>query len=157
VNLDACLWALDVPVEPGPKLVLLTLAVHANSKLEAWPTLPALARETGFSVSTVQRHLAVLGSRGLISSTRRPGRSTVRIVGGQWHPGHSYDRHPGHSYDLTGPVTAMTDRSKQLKLARRARPSPNDHPVASDSFAEDTFLKGTGWVRDTRRRRRPRS
>lgn len=50
---------------PTERLVLLVVAAHAdNSTGEAWPGIPRIAAESGFTTRTVERALAALAKRG---------------------------------------------------------------------------------------------
>ena len=74
-------WAMRVVrARPaGVKLVLCNLANHADENGRCWPSIRAIADETGLAASTVQEALRALERRGLIESTPRPKRkSTVR-------------------------------------------------------------------------------
>ena len=63
---------------PGAKLTLLALASYANGEHVAWPSQETLAANTEQSADSVQRHIKLLESAGLISIERRPGKR------GQW-------------------------------------------------------------------------
>ena len=56
---------------PSNKAVLLALANHANKKMQCWPSIATLARETELSDDTVSRCLASLAARRLITRTPR--------------------------------------------------------------------------------------
>lgn len=65
-------WAFKQDVEPGPKLVLLSLADHANGHTRLCiPGQKAIAEQCSMSVRTVQRHLETLEERGLIRREAR--------------------------------------------------------------------------------------
>ena len=50
---------------PTERLILLVVASHAdNSTGEAWPGIPRIAAESGFTTRTVERALASLAKRG---------------------------------------------------------------------------------------------
>ena len=96
-------------VKPTAKLVLLVLAVRANTEGQAWPSVGRLSADTGLSESSVQRALRSLAEDGFITIEERPGRASVLTVRGvietplgvserregvsERHPGVS-ERHP---------------------------------------------------------------
>lgn len=65
-------WAWEQDLDPQAKLVLLFLADSHNSKDgRCHPSVPAIARATGLSVSTTRRRLQDLEGRRLIASSPR--------------------------------------------------------------------------------------
>lgn len=76
----------DPALTVGERYVLLVYAVHAGAPdgqhpLEAWPTAPTVAAETGLTREHVQRCLKVLQDRGLMVQTgQRRGRANVYRV-----------------------------------------------------------------------------
>jgi hypothetical protein len=68
----------DMP--PTRKLILLTLATHANKGGKAWPSQARLAEECGLSDRAVRKHLAGAMSEGWLERTRT-GRNVGRSAG----------------------------------------------------------------------------
>lgn len=65
-------WAFKQDIRPGPKLVLLSLADHANGHTRLCiPGQKAIAEQCSMSVRTVQRHLETLEASGLITREAR--------------------------------------------------------------------------------------
>jgi DNA-binding MarR family transcriptional regulator len=65
-------WAFKQNIEPGPKLVLLALADHANGQTGLCiPGQKSLAEQCSMSVRTVQRHIQVLEKSGLLRREAR--------------------------------------------------------------------------------------
>ena len=65
-------WAFKQDLPPAEKLVLLSLADHHNSGTgKCIPSQASVAEQTSMSVRTVQRHMASLEARGLISRVPR--------------------------------------------------------------------------------------
>jgi predicted transcriptional regulator len=58
-------------LEPVEKLVLLNLVHRKGHNPTAWPSQDAISRDTGYSVSYVQRALRKLEELGLIQRRRR--------------------------------------------------------------------------------------
>jgi DNA-binding IclR family transcriptional regulator len=59
--------------EPSDKLVLVYLSDRANTKGNAWPHLPTIARQTGLSQRTIIRATDRLESLGYITVDRKQG------------------------------------------------------------------------------------
>jgi len=72
MSLDLMSWAFKQDIEPGPKLVLLALADHANGQTGLCiPGQKSLADQCSMSVRTVQRHIQVLEDSGLLRREAR--------------------------------------------------------------------------------------
>jgi len=72
-------WALNQQVAPpARKLLLLVLATYADPQGICWPSQESLAKKTGMSLDSIQRHTKKLKEVGLMSSVRPPKRR------GQW-------------------------------------------------------------------------
>ena len=72
MSVDLMGWAFKQNVEPGPKLVLLSLADHANGHTRLCiPGQKAIAQQCSMSVRTVQRHLVTLEELGFIRREAR--------------------------------------------------------------------------------------
>jgi len=86
-------WATKVS-DPAAKLVLVSLADHANDAGQCWPSVATLVACTELSERTVQRAIAKLVAQGVISRAFSKGHSTryaLRItpVTVTPHPRHS--------------------------------------------------------------------
>ena len=102
---------------PGAKLTLLALASYANGEHVAWPSQETLAANTEQSADSVQRHIKLLESAGLISIERRPGKR------GQW-PSLVYRLH------VTEPHGAARDHAAVCGTAPSRKYTP--HRAAND-------------------------
>lgn len=72
-------WAWGQPgLDPSSKLVLLSLADHANDDGESWPSLERLSERTGRDRRTVQRAVAALEARGLVEREPAKGVRSTR-------------------------------------------------------------------------------
>lgn len=61
-------WALSEPTTAGTdRLVLLSLANHANEIGQSWPSVATIAREANVSERAVQRSIASLKKAGLVA------------------------------------------------------------------------------------------
>jgi len=65
----------EMKLKPVAKLVLLTLADHANDEGECYPSLSTIARKTGLSRSTVCEHLNRFATAGIL---RREAKSSKK-------------------------------------------------------------------------------
>lgn len=68
---EACAWAMrkgkDYELEPSTRFVMLTLANYADKEgNDIYPSLSTLTLDTGFSESTVRRHIKTLRAVGLL-------------------------------------------------------------------------------------------
>lgn len=66
----------DVPCTPHEKLVLLSIATHANKEAVCWPSVDTISRKTGMSRRSVQDQIKTLESQGFIQTEKEPGRVT---------------------------------------------------------------------------------
>lgn len=82
MSVKALTWAFEQPVSANEKVVLLSLADHANDYGECWPSINRVAQRARVSVRTVQRCLAELEDAKLIVREMRNdpnGRSTSNM------------------------------------------------------------------------------
>jgi biotin operon repressor len=120
-------WAFKQDVHPGPKLVLLALADHANGQTGLCiPGQKLLAEQCSMSVKTVQRHIKALEDAGLL---RREAR--MRGEG----RGRTSDRYfLGDNTGLTRQVgtTKATNQDDQCDTVVVAEPEENrkEEPLA---------------------------
>ena len=77
MSIRALNWAFDVDLEPSAKIVLLSLADHADDTGQCWPSQQTLAKKTSQSVDSVQRRLKELERLGFITHTARRRASHV--------------------------------------------------------------------------------
>jgi len=140
MSLDLMSWAFKQDVHPGPKLVLLALADHANGQTGLCiPGQKLLAEQCSMSVKTVQRHIKALEDAGLL---RREAR--MRGEG----RGRTSDRYfLGDNTGLTRQVgtTKATNQDDQCDTVVVAEPEENrkEEPYASRKESttshKDTF------------------
>lgn len=65
-------WAFDLEgLKSGPKFVLVALADYADERASCFPSVPHLAKRTGFGQTAVRAHLDKLQELGLITEERR--------------------------------------------------------------------------------------
>lgn len=82
MSVKALTWAFEQPISGNDKVVLLSLADHANDYGECWPSIKRLSQRARVSVRTVQRCLAELETAKLIVRETRNdpnGRSTSNM------------------------------------------------------------------------------
>ena len=71
MSVRAMSWAFDQPLAPTSKIVLLSLADHADDTGRCWPSISRLAQRATVSKSTVIRCLAALERAGFIGAEKR--------------------------------------------------------------------------------------
>ena len=64
-------WARKQCLSPGPKSVLINLCERADDLGVCFPSQNRIAKDTGYSVRTVRRHIKTLEERGFIERERR--------------------------------------------------------------------------------------
>lgn len=80
MSVAALKWALSLPLKHPAKGVLLSLAWHANTEGQAWPSRAVIAQEIGVDVRTVVTAIKHLEDVGLISVERGSGRLANRYL-----------------------------------------------------------------------------
>jgi len=73
-------------VKPTAKLVLLALAIRANTEGRAWPSLTRICADTGLSERAVRNALRSLAKDELIVFDPRPGHTSMLTVKGVADP-----------------------------------------------------------------------
>jgi DNA-binding transcriptional ArsR family regulator len=124
-------WAFGQPIEPGPKLVLLALADHANGQTGLCiPGQKLLAEQCSMSVRTVQRHIQTLEDAGLLRREARMrgegrGRTSDRYYLGDQHDKTGLTRQDG--------TTNATNQDDQHDTVVVAEPEENrkEEPIAA--------------------------
>jgi hypothetical protein len=82
MSLTAMIWAFNQDVTPTEKLVLLSIAEHANADGICWPGMAKIAEKTGLVRRTVIRAVEALDAAGIIGVERRrtgAGRQTSNL------------------------------------------------------------------------------
>ena len=71
-------WVMDLPIPHGPQHTLLTIIKHLDWQEgnNCYVSVPTLARESGFSLKTVKKHLKHLVDAEIIIRKRRMSKST---------------------------------------------------------------------------------
>ena len=146
MSLDLMSWAFKQPVDPGPKLVLLALADHANGQTGLCiPGQKLLAEQCSMSVRTVQRHLMTLEDDGYIRREVRMrgagrGRTSDRYYLGDQRDSSASTRQPDR--------TNATNQDDQHDTVGVAEPEGNrkeehiaDKPQESPSKKTDTLFE----------------
>ena len=135
----------DLP--PAARLVALALSQHMNYDTldRAYPGQSRLARETGYSVRTVQRQLKSLEDRGWIEQTFKGGtkksESPEASVYRGTYPGVARPTTQCHgSNDEPTTLTTQTHDIDDINPRHSVTPSGHDHVMTSD----ETQAMGTG-------------
>ena len=123
-------------VKPTAKLVLLALAIRANTEGRAWPSVKRICMDTGLSDRGVRVALQALAKDGYITLDSRPGHTSMLTVGAPVDnpdPGTSCRPDPGTSAHDPGtscrtprhevPTEVVKERDK--KEVRAAGTSPS--------------------------------
>lgn len=71
MSIRAISWAFDAEVPPTTKLVLLKLADNSNDDGYCWPSQSTIARHTGLTRETINRHIRKLRHEGLVEIRHR--------------------------------------------------------------------------------------
>jgi hypothetical protein len=74
----SAVWNTDLPC--AEKMVLLSLADNANDEGVCWPSITTICRKTSLTERTVQKCIARLKDKGLLSIKGRNGHSNVFTV-----------------------------------------------------------------------------
>jgi hypothetical protein len=147
-------WLASTKVSGQARHVLMVLEyAHANDG-RAWPSVPTLAAETGWSERTVQRALRELEETGDIATmVSVSGHATVYSLwitrGDRESP---VTVSPKGVTDSPKGVTESHPEGSKKVLRRRAATSSNGStPVdnrrnGARTDHRGTFLPGTGWV-----------
>lgn len=112
-------------LSPAAKSLYVSLSSRAGAKGVCWPSQGTLARETGFSESTLRRALRVLERAGLVTTTTvttptgRHNTYRIHVHLGEGGSGHT---------DRMGPVT-VTGKEEPLE----EEPSTHTPPVSPDT------------------------
>ena len=96
--------------DPVAKFVLLTIAKHADEKMQCFPSMDRLASLTGLSSRTVQRKITALRKDGFLSASNRS-------VGG---------KRTSNYYTISRPVS--TGQSV-VELRQPVRLAPTECPI----------------------------
>ncbi len=89
MTLQNLTWAWEQELPPTQKLVLISLADHANQDGECWPSINRLAKFTGLGRTAIKTNLKKLEDAGFITAEQR-----LREDGG----------HTSHLYHLNNPL-----------------------------------------------------
>jgi DNA-binding transcriptional ArsR family regulator len=125
-------WAFKQHVEPGPKLVLLALADHANGQTGLCiPGQKSLAEQCSMSVRTVQRHIQVLEDGGLLRREARMRGQGRGRTSDRYYLGDQGDKSAPMRRDVT---TNATNQDDQCDTVGVAEPEENrkKEPLAAE-------------------------
>ena len=131
MSLDLMSWAFKQHVEPGPKLVLLALADHANGQTGLCiPGQKSLAEQCSMSVRTVQRHIQVLEDGGLLRREARMRGQGRGRTSDRYYLGDQGDKSAPMRQDVT---TNATNQDDQCDTVGVAEPEENrkKEPIAA--------------------------
>ena len=132
MSLDLMSWAFKQHVEPGPKLVLLALADHANGQTGLCiPGQKSLAEQCSMSVRTVQRHIQVLEDGGLLRREARMRGQGRGRTSDRYYLGDQGDKSAPMRQDVT---TNATNQDDQCDTVGVAEPEENrkKEPLAAE-------------------------
>lgn len=154
--INAIEWAFEQDVAvPSAKLVLLSLADHANATGYCWPSIARLAKRTGLSRATIFRSIETLTGLGLVSQAYEQGKvnrynlilpvspcnqshddTSIMVIP---HPSHS-ETTPVSSCDQTRlmvrPEPSLTIKEPSVKRARA---------ISADWCASDNLI---AWAKE---------
>jgi biotin operon repressor len=131
MSLDLMSWAFKQNIEPGPKLVLLALADHANGQTGLCiPGQKLLAEQCSMSVRTVQRHIQVLEDSGLLRREARMRGQGRGRTSDRYYLGDQGDKSALTRQDDT---TKATNQDDQCDTVGVAEPEENrkEEPLAA--------------------------
>lgn len=124
--INAIEWAFEQDVAiPSAKLVLLSLADHANATGYCWPSIARLSKRTGLSRATIFRSIETLTGLGLVAQSYTQGKvnkyTLILPVSlcDQSHDDTSITMIPHPSHGETTPVSSCD----QTRLMVRPEPS----------------------------------
>jgi hypothetical protein len=103
---------------------LLVLATYANEHGACWPPIGDLAHDLECSERTVKRRLADLRDRGLVSSQRRPNRSSLHRLAVPWCAGRDTQ---------DGPTGGDAQADPTDDAGRDTQDVPTDSPTGGDT------------------------
>ena len=78
VRVMALVWESSVPAPA--RFTLLALADRADEDGHCWPSIPTLETKVRIAESTIRAHLRLLERLGVISTTTRPGTSSMYTI-----------------------------------------------------------------------------
>lgn len=145
MSLDLMSWAFKQPVEPGPKLVLLALADHANGQTGLCiPGQKSLAEQCSMSVRTVQRHLITLEDEGYIRREARMRGAGRGRTSDRYYLGDQGDNPASTRQDDTTKATNQDDQHDNAVVAepeenRKEEPIAASPPEASAKKKDELF------------------
>ncbi|HEY7823591.1 MAG TPA: helix-turn-helix domain-containing protein [Acidimicrobiia bacterium] len=145
MSLDLMSWAFKQPVEPGPKLVLLALADHANGQTGLCiPGQKSLAEQCSMSVRTVQRHLITLEEEGYIRREARMRGAGRGRTSDRYYLGDQGDNPALRRQDDTTKATNQDDQHDTVVVAepegnRKKEPLADKPPESSTKKKDKTF------------------
>jgi hypothetical protein len=120
----------EQPLPAMQKLVLLAIADCANDEGLAWPSIATLARKSGASERTVQRHIRELEEAALLSRREVFGKGCFYTVAG--------------CHSVT--PDKMTRVTMTTPTPDRVTPKPS-RTVISSTDVEDSAAPAKKWVR----------
>ena len=146
MSLDLMSWAFKQPVDPGPKLVLLALADHANGQTGLCiPGQKLLAEQCSMSVRTVQRHLMALEDEGYVRREARMRGAGRGRTSDRYYLGDQRDSSAPKRQDDTTKATNQDDQHDTVVVAEpegnRKKEPLADKPQESSTKKRDTLFE----------------
>lgn len=153
VEIMSEVWGLDLP--GGLKLTLLAYADHADDDGLCWPGNQRVARKTGSSVRTIQRHKTELEDRGVLEVVENPKGGRGKVTQYRVRP------EKGDSLTPLNPEKGDTDDAKgdssdgervtpvSPKPSKNRQEPPEEPPPYSEESLRDEY--GDHAVEFTRR------
>ena len=138
---------MQLPLAPTQKLVLLSLAFHADQKDgKCYPSVAAMAEETGLSRRAVQMNLRTLEADGVISTEGLSGGRKRRTTFALCLSLTAQDVRP--SENRKGASDADKGRTSFAERAHHVRPSENRKGASDADKGRTSFAERAHHVRD---------
>ena len=164
MSLDLMSWAFKQDIEPGPKLVLLALADHANGQTGLCiPGQKSLAEQCSMSVRTVQRHIHTLEDAGLLRREARMRGEGRGRTSDRYYLGDQGDKSALTRQDGTTKATNQDDQHDTVVVAepegnRKEEPLADKPPGSAtrkkdglfEAVASECGISLTGMTRSAR-------
>jgi hypothetical protein len=141
---------LDIDgLKPREKLVLLALAARAGTDGRAWPSVPRIAADTGYSERSVQYALRNLVKSKHVNVIHRPGTSSLLMLGGaNFAPLGVQISHPG--VQISTKRGADIAPRRERNRSRSASPAPTPPGAGAAANGNGSIAAQTAAVQRRR-------
>jgi len=121
VSVMARIWAEET-LSPTPRLILLSLADHANDEGVCYPSIARLCKRTGLSERAIQKHIGELAASGwlMIDRAAGPKGCNVFTVCTPAHDAPPHDMHPRTTCANT-PAPRAPKPSRETSVSKNTR------------------------------------